>query len=69
MPKVLNRHINILLYMNDMVLMTHFQIVLRRLMGNCDAYYNSDSLNTNKTISKVVVLENNGPNSVWMGSL
>lgn len=71
MPKVLNRHINIPLYMNDMVLMTHSQTVLRRLMGKFDVYYNSDSLNISKTISKVVVLEKDGPNTkgVWMGSL
>lgn len=71
MAKVLNRHINIPLYMNDKVLMTHSQTVLRSLMGKFGAYYNSDFLNISKTISKVVVLKKDGPNTTgaWMGSL
>ena len=54
-PKILNREVNILLYANDIILLSTTQVGMRRILKHFDIYYQENNLciNNNKSNANV----------------
>ncbi|XP_062831915.1 ras-GEF domain-containing family member 1A isoform X1 [Anolis carolinensis] len=55
MPKLCKTHFNILLYADDMILLSYSQVGLRRLLRRFNTYCHNNALTINKSKSKIMV--------------